>query len=275
MPAVLPNTTTTDAYPVSGAGGAQIGQGDIFGSGFFVVANAAVFAKYFHGIRGQASPSDEIYLPPGTYPLSGTLQDPLGGITFRSAVAGTPAQVFGVFYYPNEAALLASSEFAATVSPTGGISQGGVTDLAYVTFAATVTAVSAVEANAVTVVQAGAITFDGTTKIFAEFYAPGIGISDSTNGCNLILFDTTTAAPLGRIWETLQASAGAQAVPLSGCLVRSPEFIPPAGVHNYFIGICDSIGGGGGGNHAKVFADVGGAGKAFNGYLRLSTVAAS
>lgn len=125
MPAVLPNTTTTDAYPVTG--GAQLGLGDIFGSGFFVVANAAVFGEYFHGLRGQATPSDEIYLPPGTYPLTGTPKDPLGGIRFRSAVIGVPAQVFGVLYYPDEASLLASSEFTAAVAPNGGISGGSGT----------------------------------------------------------------------------------------------------------------------------------------------------
>lgn len=124
MPRILPNTTTTDQYPGT-AGGAQIGIGDIFGSGFFVVANAAVFAQYFHGLRGQADNSDELFLPPGTYPLSATDKDPLGGIRFRSAVKGVPAQVFGVLYYPNEATLLASSEFTAQVGSSGTISAGG------------------------------------------------------------------------------------------------------------------------------------------------------
>lgn len=124
MPRILPNTTTADQYPGT-AGGAQIGIGDIFGSGFFVVANAAVFCQYFHGLRGQSDNSDELFLPPGTYPLTATEKDPLGGLRFRSAVTGTPAQVFGVLYYPNEATLLASSEFTASVSPGGGISGGG------------------------------------------------------------------------------------------------------------------------------------------------------
>lgn len=123
MPRILPNTTTADQYPGT-AGGAQIGIGDIFGSGFFVVANAAVFAQYFHGPRGQSDNSDELFLPPGTYPLTATAKDPLGGIRFRSAVTGTPAQVFGVLYYPDEATLLASSEFTAAVSPAGGITGG-------------------------------------------------------------------------------------------------------------------------------------------------------
>lgn len=119
MPRVLPNTTTTDNYPGLGQGGAQIGLGDVFGTGFFVVANNAAFAQYFHGANAQQDSSGDIYLPPGTYPLQGTAKDPLGGIKFKSANTGRPAQVFGVLYYPDEAQLLASAEFTASVSSTG------------------------------------------------------------------------------------------------------------------------------------------------------------
>lgn len=121
MPRVLPNTTTADTYPGLGQGGAQIGIGDIFGTGFFVVANQAVFCQYFHGANAQQDNSSDIYLPPGTYPLQGTDKDPLGGIKFKSANIGKPAQVFGVFYYPDEAQLLASAEFTANVSPNGSV----------------------------------------------------------------------------------------------------------------------------------------------------------
>lgn len=123
MPAFLPNTTTTDKFPTSG--GAQVGVGDVFASGYFVVANAAAFVQYQHGVYSQADPSQEIYCPPATYPLYGTDTDPLGGLKFRSAVTGVPAQVFGVLYKKGEASLLAGSEFAATVAPGGGITVGG------------------------------------------------------------------------------------------------------------------------------------------------------
>src|SRR5438552_18324253 len=121
MPAVLPNTTTTDNYPPPGRGGAQVGIGDVFYSGYFIVANAAVICEYYQGVGGQAYPSDEMYLTPGTYPMTATDKSPLGGIRFRSAVAGKTAQVFGVFYYKDEATLLAGSEFTSIVSSGGGI----------------------------------------------------------------------------------------------------------------------------------------------------------
>lgn len=126
MPAILPNTPTANAYPTSNqSGGCQLGLNDVFETGYFVVANAAAFAQYQHGVQGQQDFSPDIFLPPATYPLVGSDKDPLGGIRFKSAVPGTPAQVFGVFYKKDESALLAGSEFAATVSSSGGITSGG------------------------------------------------------------------------------------------------------------------------------------------------------
>lgn len=119
MPAILPNTATADDYPDTG--GCQVGINDVFASGYFVVANAAVFAQYQHGPQGQQDFSGDIFLAPATYPLVGTPTDPLGGIRFKSAVAGTPAQVFGVLYKKDESSLLAGSEFGAQVSGAGTI----------------------------------------------------------------------------------------------------------------------------------------------------------
>lgn len=128
MPAVLPNTTTTDAYPIPGQGGAQLGSfigDDVFSNGYVVVANAAVFAEFSSGLRGQGKPSAELFLAPSTYPLSGTAANPLNGVRFRSAVPGTPGQVFGVLYYPQEAQLVAASEFNATIASSGGFTPPG------------------------------------------------------------------------------------------------------------------------------------------------------
>lgn len=168
------------------------------------------------------------------------------------------------------------SDNSATQTAVNGLigwaeTVGGTSALAYVEFTATVTATSSTEASAVTVVSAGALAFDGTTRAAIEFYAPGIGVSDTTGACVLTLFDGTTATALGQIWKVSQASSGAQAVPLSGVLVRR-EFVPTAGMHTFFVGIGDN-GGGGGGNHAKVFAGAGGSGTLMPGYIRVSVAA--
>lgn len=126
MPAILPNTPTADAYPTSAqSAGCQVGLNDVYASGYFVVANAAALAQYQHGLQGQQDFSSDIFLPPATYPLVGSDQDPLGGIKFKSAVTGIPAQVFGVLYKKNESALLAGSEFSSAVSTSGGITPPG------------------------------------------------------------------------------------------------------------------------------------------------------
>lgn len=121
MPVSLPNTTTADNYPVPGSGGAQVQARDVFQSGWFTVANAAVFAQYAYGRAGLSHPSPDLYLAPGTYPLTGTPINPINGIRFKSAVAGTPAQVWGAFFYKNDPVLESSAEFTSNVSPTGSV----------------------------------------------------------------------------------------------------------------------------------------------------------
>lgn len=117
----LANTTVADAYPGVGQGGAQVGIGDVFASGFFIVANAAVFARIYYGPQGLQDNSQEIFLPPATYPLIGNEIRPLGGIKFRNAVAGTPAQVFGAFYHHDDATLMIAGQFVSTVTAAGGV----------------------------------------------------------------------------------------------------------------------------------------------------------
>lgn len=123
MPVSLPNTTTTNNYPTPGSGGAQITARDVFASGWFTVANAAVFAQYSYGVHGQSDPSPDLYLAPGTYPLTGTAKNPVNGIRFKSAVPGSPAQIWGAFFYKDDPVLQSSAEFTAIVSATGGVTQ--------------------------------------------------------------------------------------------------------------------------------------------------------
>jgi len=121
VPVSLPNTTTTNNYPAPGAGGAQVQGTDIFSSGWFTVANAAVIAEYSYGLQGQYKFSPEFYLPPGIYPVTGTLENPLNGIRFKSAVTGVPAQVFGAFFYKDDPVLQSSADFSTNISATGTV----------------------------------------------------------------------------------------------------------------------------------------------------------
>jgi len=121
VPIALPNTTTANTYPGPGAGGAQVQGRDIFYSGWFTIANNAALAQYSYGLQGFQDFSPEMYLAPGVYPLSGTQKNPLNGIRFRSAVSGSPAQVWGAFFYKDDPVLQSSAEFTSTVTPSGGV----------------------------------------------------------------------------------------------------------------------------------------------------------
>ena len=77
------------------------------------------------GIYGQSAEVSELFLPPATYPLRAGSRQPIGGLAFRSAVIGVPAQVFGTLFYPGEATLEAASAFDTVVSSSGAISPGG------------------------------------------------------------------------------------------------------------------------------------------------------
>lgn len=112
----IPNTTTTADYK-----DATFAGNDVFGSGFFTIANNAAFVRLLHGAYGQSHPGPETFLPPGTYPILGTRTDPISGIQFKDASSGVHAQVFGTIYYPNESSILSGNQFNSTVSPTGSV----------------------------------------------------------------------------------------------------------------------------------------------------------
>lgn len=160
MPVALPNTTTTNVYPIPGAGGAQITARDIFASGWFTVANAAVFAQYSYGNQGQFENSPEFYLAPGNYPLIGTAKNPVNGIRFRSALAGTPAQIWGAFFYKDDPVLQSSAEFTSKISSTGGVTP-------------TVAAMQLIQQIGPIAVSQTVFTFSGITQSFTHLQLVG------------------------------------------------------------------------------------------------------
>lgn len=118
MALVIPNTPTQNDYVAS----TTFAGTDVLAHGYFLVANAGVFARMLHGIHGQAGAGEEGFFPPGIYPLKGgNRPDPIAGIQFRSAVAGTPAQVSGVIYYPGEASIGQGTQFQSEVTGGGGV----------------------------------------------------------------------------------------------------------------------------------------------------------
>lgn len=122
MPLPIPNTTLTADYA-----DATFAGNDVFGEGFFVIANGTAICIMRHGTLGQAVDGPELFLPPGTYPVVSKKGDPISGLKFKYADASqTPAaQVFGVIYYPTESIIQSGSSFDANISPSGGFTPPG------------------------------------------------------------------------------------------------------------------------------------------------------
>lgn len=114
MPFVIPNTTTTSKYQIFAGN-------DIFANGFFTIANNPAFVSLQHGVYGFTQPGPDVFLPPGTYPISSGSRDPISGVAFKDAVSGSHAQVFGSIYYPGEASIFSGQSFTSIVAAGGGV----------------------------------------------------------------------------------------------------------------------------------------------------------
>ena len=141
------------------------------------------------------------------------------------------------------------------------------TELAYVEFTSDKVATSSTESSAVTVVSAGAFTFDGATKVRLEFFCPSYAQSDNSNGIILTIFDGTTSTVIGKMFESV-GILGAQVS--CGAVFAVREFTPSAAAHTYFVGILDY--GSVTTTHATVHAGAGGSGTYLPGFVRIIKV---
>jgi hypothetical protein len=80
--------------------------------------------------------------------------------------------------------------------PTGPTGDG--TELAYVEFTSSLSVTATVEASAQSVVSAGAVSFDGSTRVKIEFYSPDV-LAGSAAGSYTILNLWDGSTDLGRI----------------------------------------------------------------------------
>lgn len=127
---VIANVATQDAYVdaltlISQRGGGRLA---------FVVANAAVLMQLqplYDKASGAAEFGPEFLLTP-----SNGMFDNISGVRFRSAVAGTPAQVIAQLYEENDPLPQGATPFTFAVSQsgqTGGVQTGGLLNVQYFT----------------------------------------------------------------------------------------------------------------------------------------------
>lgn len=131
-------------------------------------------------------------------------------------------------------------------------------EFAYVEFSATKTSTSTTFAGGTEVVSAGAVTFDGSTKVRVEFFAPAARSSSSSVNAVISLADGGVAGTdLGWMVET-------------STITNTPvyavrEFTPPAGTKTYSVVAWVSSAA-----TATVVAAAGGAGTALPGFIRIT-----
>jgi len=134
---------------------------------------------------------------------------------------------------------------------------GGDTELAYAEISTSVTLTSVDEANPTSVISAGAVTFDGTTRVCIEFYC--WRLQSGTAGPVIVALWDDTTTDLGRL--ALSGPNGSS----MPCLVR--RFLTPSvGAHTYRIrGITQVTGNG------VVNATGGGPATGLPAYIRITT----
>lgn len=123
MPALLPNTTTTDDYNDCAMGGDR---GYAYGS--ITIANNPVSILLEHGQRGSAGQTEYEYVTPSTLPLVGIVgRDEIVGVKIKSAIPGGAdvAQVSGWLIEPNVAGIQPGSAYTSTISAGGGVTPPG------------------------------------------------------------------------------------------------------------------------------------------------------
>lgn len=113
------------------------------------------------------------------------------------------------------------------------IGGAGVTQMAYVEFTASVTIASSTEGTPTDVVSAGAVTYDGTTKVCVEFYAPGC-VTNATAGSGFFLDLYNDGTSLGRLLVVQNPVGGASG--LNVALFARRFLTPTSGSHTLKVG---------------------------------------
>lgn len=123
----IPNTTTLDVYTQATTFPPEQGAGTPFASGYIVIANNPATISVLRGTgQGSASWGADFSFTPTTLPLSagldpstGQIRDFIFGVRFKSAIAGSPAQVFGGLFQLGDVTLSPANQFTGTLGAGG------------------------------------------------------------------------------------------------------------------------------------------------------------
>jgi hypothetical protein len=132
----------------------------------------------------------------------------------------------------------------------------------YAQFTSDVSVASSTEATPTQIVSGGAVTYDGSTTVLIEVYAPNF-ISSGTAGAYLVTHLWDGATELGPISVKQTKGTGAE---LEGALSGSHRVTPSAGAHTFKWQVHSSEAG------ASIQAGAGGTGTRLPGFIRITKV---
>jgi len=133
MSLAIPNTTSQDIYTAATTFPPEQGAGTPFASGYIVIANNPCTVSVLRGTgQGSASWGADFSFTPTTLPLSagldpstGKIRDYIFGVRFKSAVPGSPAQVFGGLFQLGDVTLSPANQFTGALSSSGKFTPPG------------------------------------------------------------------------------------------------------------------------------------------------------
>jgi hypothetical protein len=128
-------------------------------------------------------------------------------------------------------------------------------------YTAPVAVTATTEATANTIVTAGAVTFDGSTDVVIEFFAPGWELGAIDTRFHLWLYDGSSS--IGRISN---GTSGERAVRAQTAIVARRRITPSAAAHTYSIRASVAA------NTLTVYGGAGGVGNDVPGYIRITKV---
>lgn len=190
--------------------------------GYFQISVADVFMQLQWGPKGQEQWTNEVHVGASSSAgASGVLNPGTIGVAFRSYTAGTPATVSAALAAEAEPPLYLTSSSAnnQTVSGVG-------TEFVYGQITAPVNITATTEATANLIVSGSSTTYDGSTIVLVEFYAPR-----GTAGTSVLdLWLYQDGASIGQLSRLTAAAANT-----GGPVVAEARLTPTAGAHTYSI----------------------------------------
>lgn len=176
----------------------------------------------------------------------------------------TPAAGRVTMYAKADGLLYSKDDAGAETLVSGGTGGTYTAQLSYVEFTAAVSVTGTTEAGSNNVVTSAAVTYDGSTPVMIDFFAPNVNAPNAASGFIVLLLyeDATILGLLGILRQPGTTSAN-----MTAAMYLSRRITPASGSKAYSIKAYVSSGTG------TITAGAGGTGTYLPGFIRISKAA--